>query len=107
MPDQTRDPLASELQVSSSPRATWLWARDEATARRVREITGSPTARRSGQELPLVTDIDIGGQAMQTCEQLAAGGFTFTWHESEHPLNRVNWLGDLPGMPPRSASPSL
>ena len=85
----------TELQLSSSPRTTWLWAPDEDTARRVRKLVGG----RPAYALPLVTDIDIGVVALEACEALAAAGFTFAWHESEHPLNRHNWFCRLPGMP--------
>lgn len=89
----------TELQLSTSPRMTWLWAPDADTAKRVREITGGRPASSRGEPLPLVTDIDIGVTALEACEALAAAGFTFTWHESEHPLNRDNWPARLPGMP--------
>lgn len=89
----------TELQLSSSPRSTWLWAPDAETARRVREITGGWPATRRGEELPLVIDIDIGVCALKACEALAKAGYTFAWHESEHPLNRDNWPARLPGMP--------
>lgn len=87
----------TELQFSSSPRMTWLWAPDAETAARVRRY-GRP-AYRGGTELPLVTDIDIGVIAYETCQALTTAGFTFTWHESVHPLNRSGWAADLPGMP--------
>ena len=89
----------TELQLSSSPRTTWLWAPDEDTARRVRKLVGRRPAYRGGELLPLVTDIDNGVVAPEACEALAAAGFTFAWHESEHPLNRHNWFCRLPGMP--------
>jgi hypothetical protein len=90
----------TELQISTSPRATWVWAPDEDTARQVREIAGGQPAYRRGELLALVTDVDIGCVALETCEALAAAGFTFTWHESEHPLQRDNWpCALLPGMP--------
>lgn len=92
--------VATELCVSTSPRSTWLWAPDEAAARRVREITGGSPASRRGEQLDeLVTDVDIGCMALEACEALAAAGFTFTWHETQHPLNRGNWPCILPGMP--------
>lgn len=89
----------TELQLSISPRATWLWAPDSATARHVREMTAGRPAVRDGHEVPLVTDIDVGADALQACEPLAAAGYTFTWHESEHPLNQYGWPAGLPGMP--------
>lgn len=87
----------TQLQFSSRPRSTWLWAPDEDTARRVRGY-GRP-AYRHNEELPLVTDIGV--TAWDACRYLAEDDFTFTWHESEHPSNRSGWPADLPGMPPR------
>jgi hypothetical protein len=78
---------------------TWLWAPDKTTAQQVREITGGQPAQRGREQLPLVTDVGIGVDALQACEALASKGFTFTWHDSEHPLNRDGWPSTLPGMP--------
>ncbi|MBV8996405.1 MAG: hypothetical protein JO287_22490 [Pseudonocardiales bacterium] len=89
----------TELRVSTSLRCTWLWAPDADTAARVREITGGRTAYRNGNPLPVVTDVDIGVIALEACQALAAAGHTFTWHESEHPLNRDNWPSQLLAMP--------
>jgi hypothetical protein len=66
------------LQISSSPRSTWLWAPDEATVSRVRAVVGWSPVQHRGEELPLVMDIDIGVTAYETCLQLAGKGFTFT-----------------------------
>lgn len=88
----------AKLQFSSSPRSTWLWASDVDTARHVREITGGRPVVRRGGRLSLITDIDIGVDALEACETLAARGFTFTWHDSVHPLDRDGWPAQLPGM---------
>lgn len=87
----------TELQFSATSRMTWLWAPDADTAARVRRY-GRPAYLR-GKELPLVTDIDIGVDAYEACQALAKAGFTFTWHESVHLLNRDGWAAELPGMP--------
>lgn len=97
---------ATELQFSSSPRKTWLWAPDEATAGRVRELTGCGPARQGGHEVPLVTDVSIGMDAYAACQILVNAGHTFTWHESVHPLNRNDWPSELPGMPRAQGSPA-
>lgn len=90
----------TELQLSYSPRTTWLWAADLAAAERVRWSCGGQVASRGGQLLPLVTDVGIGIDAYEACNDLAAQGFTFTWHESNQ-LNRSigGWESRLPGMP--------
>jgi hypothetical protein len=87
------------LQFSSTSRMTWLWAPDAETSDRVRAVTRGRPASCRGEELPLVTDIDIGVDALTACEDLAAAGFTFTWHDSVHSLNRGGWPANLPGMP--------
>jgi hypothetical protein len=78
---------------------TWLWAPDEVSARQVREITAGKAVYQKGLQLPLVTDIDIGVVAYESCQALIASGYTFTWHDSQHPLNRAGWPTQLPGMP--------
>jgi hypothetical protein len=90
----------AQLAVSTSPRATWLWASDEATARRVKDLLGDQAraAQRARQHLLLVADVGIGVGALTACETLASTGFTFTWHESQHPLDRTGWPTTLPGM---------
>ncbi|EIE99877.1 hypothetical protein [Saccharomonospora glauca] len=61
----------TELQVSTSPRMTWLWAPDEHAAQRVREITSGSSATHRGEALALVTDVGIGVEALAACEELA------------------------------------
>lgn len=78
----------SELQYSSSPRCTWLWAPDTETAARVRTTAGGDIATHGDDELPLITDVGIAGDELQACEALARTGFTFTWHPSEHRVAR-------------------
>lgn len=91
--------MVTELQISTSPRATWVWAPDDATAERVRALTGGRTATRGRERLRLVVDVDLGADALDACQRLAAAGFTFTWHADEPVLNRTNWPCQLPGMP--------
>jgi hypothetical protein len=90
----------AQLAISTSPRMTWLWAPDEAAVERVRTLLGDACwpARRGREQLRMVLDIGIGVEALTVCQTLAANGFTFTWHESEHPLNRHGWPSELPGM---------
>ena len=88
------------LLISTSPRSTWLWAADADMVARVREVVGWRPATYEGVEQPLVSDIDIGVDAYETCQRLAAAGFTFGWHDTQHPFNRYYcWDSDLPGMP--------
>jgi hypothetical protein len=100
MTDTTSDNRITRVEISTSPRMTWLWAPDETTAQRIRTILGGAgtPAQRGGQPIPQVTDVGIGVAALEACETLAANGFTFAWHESVHPLNRDGWPATLPGM---------
>lgn len=86
-----------ELEVSTSPRGTWVWfpdphtlvlAEDELTAAgcSVQRVVGVAGAER-------VLDIDIGVEALEGMRTLDAAGYTFRWHESQHLLNRVERFG--------------
>lgn len=55
-------------------------------------------ARSGRNELPLVTDVDIGAVALGACNALAAASFTFGWHEEQDIVNRDGWPTTLPGM---------
>lgn len=93
----------TQLLFSSSPRSTWLWAPDAESAAQVRSY-GRPAIHK-GEELPLVTDIDIGVCAYETCHELAAKGFTFTWLDTVYELDRGGWPASLPGMPGTTTDP--
>ena len=56
-------------------------------------------AERDGEELSNVTDVDIGVDAYSACSAHAEAGFSFEWHEDQHPLSRRSTrLGvDVPG----------
>lgn len=86
-----------ELELSTSPRSTWVWfpdthtlglAEDELTAAgcSVRRVVGIPGVER-------VLDIDIGVEALEGMLALDAAGYTFRWHESQHVMNRVDRFG--------------
>jgi hypothetical protein len=92
------------LLVSTSPRMTWLWAPDAATASAVRAVLNETghywqPARRGKEIIACVTDVEIGVTAGGACAALAAAGYTFAWHGEQHPLNRDGWAAELPGMP--------
>ncbi|MEO6086680.1 MAG: hypothetical protein ABIQ18_26560 [Umezawaea sp.] len=102
LPSPTTPTLSgtAPLLLSTSPRTTWVWAPDTDTAHRVRAIVRYwKPAYRKGVELTLVTDVDIGVDALEACEALAAAGYVFGWHDTEHPFNRYGgWRATLPGM---------
>jgi hypothetical protein len=83
------DGLVTVLLIATSPRSTWITARDEATARRVREVLGPRAAdvRRRGVFDPLAVDVGV-GVGVEAGDLLLAEGFTFGWHDDQHPLNR-------------------
>ncbi|MCW2805194.1 MAG: hypothetical protein JWN06_3411 [Propionibacteriaceae bacterium] len=80
---------------------TWLWARDASGAGAVREaldVRGCAwePGVRSGQPQPLVTNIGIGVQGLESLQALQAAEYTFRWHHEQHALNRAE---DLYGIP--------
>jgi hypothetical protein len=81
-----------ELEVSTSPRATWVWAADIDQAVELRKLltaadcaVSSATGRNSE---PRVLDLDIGVEALTGLEFLSDSGYTFRWHPGQYALNR-------------------
>lgn len=92
-----------DLQISTSPRMTWLWAQDTDTTHLTRSTLDAAgrywqPAQRGRERLPLVTDVEIGVTALEACQTLASAGFTFSWHEDQAAENRDGWPASLPGM---------
>ena len=81
-----------ELELSTSPRATWVWAADVEEAERVREILGAAGCsvhNASGRNSePRVLDLDIGVDALAGLEALNDAGYSFQWHPDQSKLNR-------------------
>ncbi len=82
---------ARELEISTSPRATWVWASDRGKAEllqtalydaghRVALARGGNTERRT-------LDLDIGAVALEGMQLLLDVGHSFRWHPGQHPLN--------------------
>ncbi|GIG40734.1 hypothetical protein [Cellulomonas phragmiteti] len=93
--------MTHELQVTTSPRSTWLWAASDADAAEVRALLDAGAhfwvpAYRYGNEVARVTDVEIGATALDACETLTASGWVLRWHPDQHPLNRRNTLLGLP-----------
>lgn len=82
-----------ELELSTSPRATWVWAADVDEAEQLRGILTaagcSPVAAAGGNAEPRVLDLDIGVVALDGLEALGRAGYTFRWHSGQSPLNRA------------------
>lgn len=80
----TRDELGPrELGLTSTPRQTWVWAKDEQQCREVRSVIDAAgglatwrQASRYGIPVEYVSDIDIGVDALESREALEAAGFT-------------------------------
>lgn len=72
----------NQLGVTSTPRSTWIWARNSeecAQARRAISSAGGlarwAQALRYGRPVENVSDIDIGVDALEAMEALEAAGF--------------------------------
>lgn len=90
----------TELQLSKSPRATWVWAADRTQAAELQALltaSGCPmsAARGDGAE-DCTLDLDIGVATMEGLECLLKAGYSFRWHPAQHPLDRTT---DLYGVP--------
>ena len=81
-----------ELEVSTSPRSTWVWARDVDEAATVRELLVAarcsfyPSSGRNSE--PRILDLDIGVVALEGFEVLRRAGYAFRWHPTQHLLDR-------------------
>jgi hypothetical protein len=82
-----------ELEVSTSPRATWVWAADVDEAEQLRGIlteAGCSPSDATGANAELrVLDLDIGVVALDALRALGRAGYTFRWHSGQSPLNRL------------------
>lgn len=80
------------LEVSTSPRSTWVWASDVDEAQQVRKILRTagcevyPAVGRNAE--PRVLDLEIGVVAGEGLQALVEAGYSFLWHPTQHVLNR-------------------
>lgn len=81
--DTSSDLVERELGVTTTPRSTWVWARnaDECDAARAAIDAAGGLARwrqayRGGEPVRNVSDIDIGVDALEAELALEAAGFT-------------------------------
>jgi hypothetical protein len=81
-----------KLEISTNPRATWVWAPNEAAAESLREIliaancSFSPANGKNSETR--VLDIDIGIVALEGLAALEIAGYSFHWHHTQHEFNR-------------------
>lgn len=92
--------LVMLLEISTSPRSTWLWANDAEQAEQLRELltaAGCEVYSAAGQNAePRILDLDIGVVAGEGLMALAAEGYGFIWHHSQHVLNRGQTVLGVP-----------
>jgi len=81
-----------QLELSTSPRATWVWAHDVAEAERLSDIltaadrSVSPATGKNAA--PHILNLDIGVDAADGLATLKEAGYSFRWHPTQHELNR-------------------
>ncbi len=97
--------VTTVLLIATSPRSTWITATDPDTAAAVRTVLGDRCSdvHRGGQRDGLACDVGIGVEAFEAGELLQVAGFTFQWHDDQHPANRTDSAWGIPveGNPPR------
>ena len=96
---------AMELELSTSPSATWVWAADKGEAETLRaSLTAAgheASAAHGGNAEGRTLDIDIGAIALEGLRFLLDAGYSFRWHFGQHPLNRAELLYGIPVARPR------
>lgn len=89
-----------ELETSTSPRATWVWAMDHHQAEALRASLNAAgheaAAARGGNAEGRTLDLDIGVVALEGLQFLLDAGYSFRWHPGQHPLNRAERLDGIP-----------
>ncbi|NEN04729.1 hypothetical protein G3T36_02490 [Diaminobutyricibacter tongyongensis] len=89
-----------ELELSKSPRDTWVWATDREQAEKLQALlTASgcqayPARGENAEDRTL--DLDIGVVAMEGLMCLQNAGYSFRWHPTMRPLDKTE---DLYGVP--------
>lgn len=87
------------LEISTSPRSTWVWAQNAAEAESIREILDAAHCSYSdatGKNAdPRILDLDIGIVAADGLIALELAGYSFQWHDRQHELNRQPTLFGL------------
>lgn len=94
-----------ELELLTSPRATWVWTANLDQAMEVLGVlTAANCAVSSGtgkNSEARVLDLDIGVDALNGLETLRDSGYTFRWHPGQNVLNRASTLLGLAVAQPR------
>jgi len=91
---------ALALELSTSPRATWVWAADQDQAEVLQtslNVAGhEAVAARGGNAESRTLDLDIGAVALEGLQFLQDAEYSFRWHPEQHPLNRAERLHGIP-----------
>jgi hypothetical protein len=94
-----------ELELSTSPRATWVWAANRNQAESLRALLEADgcqvAAAHDGIAGDLTLDLDIGVVALEGLECLREAGYSFRWHSVQHPLDCAE---DMYGIPVAGAA---
>lgn len=89
-----------ELELSTSPRAIWVWAADDAQAEALRaSLAGAGhevAAARGGNAEGRTLALDIGVVGFEALQFLLGAGYSLRWHPGQHPLNRAEHLYGIP-----------
>ena len=82
------------LLIATSPRCTWITAPDRATADHLRELlVGMFDEVRKREH---TVDVGIGADAMEAGGKLITAGYSFAWHEDQHPSHREGTAWGIP-----------
>lgn len=90
------------LFIATSPRSTWITAPDLDAAVIVKGVLGdrADEVRRRGKRDHLACDVGIGIDAYEAGELLLGAGFTFQWHDDQHPGDRTDSASGIPVQKP-------
>ena len=88
------------LDISTSPRATWVWGADRGQAEELQAALSAAghqvSAVRGGNADSRTLYLDIGAVALEGLQFLLDAGYVFRWHPGQHPLNRAEHLYGIP-----------
>lgn len=85
------------LRLSTSPRATLVWARDATQEAEVRQVLAVYGHYAGVTDLLHVVDVEIGVAAAAALDALRSEGFTFQWHPLQRAENRGGWIAEYAG----------
>lgn len=88
------------LEISTSPRATWVWAADRGQPEELQAALSAAghqvSAAHGGNAENRTLDLDIGAVALEGLQFILEAGYSFRWHPGQHPLNTAEHLYRIP-----------